>query len=126
MIRLNEDALICDFAETYHIYNYRALPAQLAATLAAGLGDNSRIMMLLNNQPEKSEILLLSGILDSLHAIIYGLSDGSSDRPQSIVSMLFNGEEKPVKSCMSFDSAEEFEAYRENLVKEGIEEWQQT
>lgn len=124
MIRLNEDALICDFAETYHIYNYRALPVQLAATLAAGLGDNSRIMRLLNNQPEKSEIILLSGILDSLHAIIYGLSDGSSDRPQSIVSMLFNGEEKPAKNCMSFDSAEEFEAYRDKIVKEGIE-WQQ-
>lgn len=34
MLNLSEDALICDFAETYHIYDYRSLPLRLVATLA--------------------------------------------------------------------------------------------
>ena len=37
MIALDQNALICDFAETYGIYNYRALPVSLLATLAVGL-----------------------------------------------------------------------------------------
>lgn len=33
MIRADEDALVCDLAETYHIYNYRQLPARQVAVL---------------------------------------------------------------------------------------------
>jgi len=43
MIHTDEDALICDLAETYHIFNYRELPPSLAATLSVGLKDDSRI-----------------------------------------------------------------------------------
>ena len=45
MIRLDRDALICDLAETYHIYDMRSLPLQTVATLSAGLRDDSRIKM---------------------------------------------------------------------------------
>ena len=45
MIRFDEDALICDLAETYHIYDYRSLPVKLVATLSAGLRDDSRIKL---------------------------------------------------------------------------------
>ena len=41
MIATDEDALICDFAETYHIYDYRSLDVEYAATLAYGLRDDS-------------------------------------------------------------------------------------
>ena len=37
MINLDEGALICDFAETYHIYNYREFEPFYVATLANGL-----------------------------------------------------------------------------------------
>ena len=43
MIALDEDALICDFAEFYHIYNYYDYPVEYVAILANGLRDNSRI-----------------------------------------------------------------------------------
>ena len=43
MMALDEDALICDFAETYHIYNIYGMPVQYIATLAIGLRDDSRI-----------------------------------------------------------------------------------
>ena len=43
MVIADEEALICDFAETYGIYDYRKLPLKTAAILASGLRDNSRI-----------------------------------------------------------------------------------
>lgn len=40
-----EDELICDMAESYRIYDYRALKARYAATLALGLRPHSRVML---------------------------------------------------------------------------------
>ena len=51
MINLSEYALICDFAETYHIFDYRSLPVKLAATLSAGLRDDSRSKMIMADIP---------------------------------------------------------------------------
>ena len=116
MARLNEDALICDLAETYHIFNYRELPPRLVATLASGLGDNSRIKRLAGGQPASSEVMLLGGILDALHMLIYKLSDGSTPPPISIIDLMFGKESEPQKQCMSFESYEDFEAYRNKFI----------
>ena len=121
MIRLNEDALICDFAETYHIFNYRDMSPRLVATLASGLGDNSRIKRIAGGQPASSEVMLLGGILDALHTLIYKLSDGSTAPPASIIDMLFGGANEPQKQCMSFDSFEDFEAYRQKLISKEVQ-----
>lgn len=43
MIALDEDAVICDLAETYGVFDFRALPLSTVATLAFGLRENSRI-----------------------------------------------------------------------------------
>lgn len=45
MMAADEDALACDFAETYGILDMRQLPAGKLATLAAGLRENSRIKL---------------------------------------------------------------------------------
>ena len=37
MIKTDEDALICDLAETYQIYDYKSLPAYMVATFSVGL-----------------------------------------------------------------------------------------
>ena len=121
MVRLNEDALICDLAETYHIFDYRSMPPQLVATLAAGLGDDSRIKRLAGEQPASSEVMLLGGILDALHAIMYRLSDGSTAPPVSIIDLMFGNEHEPQKQCMSFDSYEDFEAYRQKLISKEVQ-----
>ena len=34
MIKTDEDALICDLAETYQIYDYKSLPAYMVATFS--------------------------------------------------------------------------------------------
>ena len=36
MIAVDENALICDLAETYGIYNYRQLPPTLVAVFSLG------------------------------------------------------------------------------------------
>ena len=36
MIFTDEEALICDLAETYQIFDYRSLPVRTVATLSAG------------------------------------------------------------------------------------------
>ena len=40
MIKTDEDALICDLAETYRIYDYRQLPAYQVAVFSFGLRDD--------------------------------------------------------------------------------------
>jgi len=112
MIDLDEDALICDLAETYHIYDYRSLPVKLAATLAAGLRDDSRIKMAAAGLPVPQEMLLLATIADRIEAFRYGFSSDASkgvNRPEPLVSVLM-GEDTAVKGTTGFDSVEEFEA----------------
>ena len=46
MLERSEDSLICDLAETYHIYDMRSFKASYIAILAAGLREDSRVMML--------------------------------------------------------------------------------
>lgn len=52
MAALDEDALICDFAETYHL-RFDELPKDYAAVLAAGLPYTSRIMNAIKRREEE-------------------------------------------------------------------------
>lgn len=69
MIRLDEDALICDLAETYHVFDYRSLPVKLVATLCSGLRDNSRIKMKASEMTVSSETFLLAVIADRIELL---------------------------------------------------------
>ena len=111
MISLDEDALICDFAETYHVYDYRSLPAKLAATLAAGLRDNSRIKLLAADAPVSQDTLLLAMIADRVEAFRYGFSgDKRNNQPVSIVETIMGERAKKKSGVLGFRTAEEFEA----------------
>ena len=72
MIHDDENALICDLAEVYHIYDYRSLPVRLVATLAAGLGPNSRVYQKLAGQTVPTDTLLLAMLVDDVRAMVYG------------------------------------------------------
>lgn len=103
MILEDESALICDFAETYHIYDYRSLPVNLAATLAAGLRDESRIKQKTTEAKASLTNTLLAIVADHLSAIRHLLSD-SSELP-SMTKMLYgeddDDEESKVKGFAS-------------------------
>ena len=112
MLNLSEDALICDFAETYHIYDYRSLPLRLVATLAAGLREDSRIMLLAAGAPVKQDTLLLATIADRVEAFRYSFADPKKSRnvPVSLVETLYGGGKTKANGVTSFRTAEAFEA----------------
>lgn len=101
MISLDEDALICDFAETYHIYDFRSLNVDLAATLAVGLRDNSRIKMRMTDRKASTDTILLAGIMDRLSVILSG------DKATLIAKTFIS--EKTLPSY-GFESAADFDA----------------
>ncbi|MDG4868758.1 DUF5361 domain-containing protein, partial [Guyparkeria sp. 1SP6A2] len=71
MIKTDEDALICDLAETYHIFDYRQLPVNMVAVFSYGLKDDSRIKMIMNDQNISLENLLLAGISDKVGLLLW-------------------------------------------------------
>lgn len=107
MINLDEDALICDLAETYQIYDYRSLPVKLVATLSAGLRDNSRIKLLAADSPVSTETLILASISDNLTLLRAGFSKDRT-RPRLYTDILINDAKK--KQVVGFRTASEFEA----------------
>lgn len=109
MIELDEDALICDLAETYHIYDYRSHPLRLIATLSAGLRDNSRIKLLAADSMVPQDTLLLAMIADRIELFRYSFADKSSERPALLTEKLL-GEDKS-KQAIGFDSPKEFDAW---------------
>lgn len=117
MIKLNESALICDFAETYHIYEYRALPARRAALYACGLRANSRIMQQLSGAKAPAETTLLAIIADSLRTLVWqNTKDGHNGKnpPKSIVRMII-GDENKVETG-SFRTVDDFNKWRANML----------
>jgi len=107
MISQDENALICDLAETYRIYDYRSLPASLVATLAAGLRDDSRIKMKIAGVKGKAEEILLAYVYDRLGQILYALCGGKGDEPEFISDRYFKKQETK-SEYMSFSSPEAF------------------
>ncbi|MBR1689400.1 MAG: hypothetical protein IJ713_01340 [Oscillibacter sp.] len=116
MIVLDESALICDFAETYHILDYRSLPARQAAILAGGLREDSRIMMKIGGARAPQDTLLLALIADALQILVWQNTENGhkgKNRPGSIVRELT----KEPKPSVGFASAEEFDRWRGRIVR---------
>lgn len=126
MIKQDEDALICDLAETYRIYDYRQLPLLQVAVFAYGLRDDSRIKKIISNQVVSLDTLLFASMVDRLSLSLWlQTTDGQkgTNRPNSIVDHLTKKEEKDEKDYLVFKSGEDFEKYREKLItKMGGEE----
>lgn len=119
MIKTDEDALVCDLAETYHIYNYRQLPANQVAVFCVGLRENSRIKMTMSGQKVPMETLLLASIADKLSILTWqNTADGHKGRnvPKSFVNALT--EEPKEREESLFRSGEDFESARARILKE--------
>ena len=107
MIKLDEDALICDLAETYQIYDYRSLPVKLVATLSAGLRDNSRIKLKAAGSPVDLDTIILAAIADNLSILRAGFSKDGRAKPYLFTEAI-QGETKP--KVKGFRTAADFEA----------------
>lgn len=124
MIKTDEEALICDLAETYNIYDYKELPLKKVALFSYGLKENSRIRMKMNNQLVPIDTLLLAGISDKVNTLIwFQTKDGQKgkNRPASITDSLTNNKNKTdgANDFVVFNSGEDFEKVRQGLVKSG-------
>lgn len=121
MIATDRDALVCDMAETYGLYDLWSLPVDTVATLACGLRDDSRIKLKLSGLATDTKTILLASAVDRLSILVWAQTeDGQKNRnrPESIVEAITGQEQaKPVEG---FDSVEEFEAARKRIL-EGCE-----
>lgn len=119
MISRDEDALICDLAETYQIYNYKSLPARLVATLSVGLRDDSRIKLKMMDEKLSLRDFLLASIMDRLSLLVWFQSkDGQegNNRPDMMVDALMGKTNDNESDIESFGSIEEFERLKKELV----------
>lgn len=116
MIATDEDALICDLAETYGIFNYRGLPVKLLATLSIGLREDSRIKMKISGTKVPLNTMLLGATVDRLSMLLWAKTkDGSKgiNRPASIVEMITS----EGKELEGFNTGEEFEEARRKILE---------
>lgn len=124
MLERSEDALICDLAETYHIYDMRSFKASYIAILAAGLREDSRVMMLFSGNKIRPSLLLQAASLDKLALLWWAeTKDGQKNRnrPESVVESLTKENKQPEEPAIVFESAEEFNRVRNEMLKKIIE-----
>ena len=120
MIAVDEAALECDLAETYHIYDYRALTPDRVALFSIGLRDNSRIKLKINDQKCSFETLLLAAAVDRLSLLFWSKTDDAKNnrnRPASILAKLTESE--PQRDFVVFESAEAFEEALKEINERG-------
>lgn len=109
--------MICDLAETYHIYDWRRVPVSLLGILVAGLSYNSRVALAERGEDFPLETMFLASANDSINAILYGLFMKKHDRPISFVDKLLK-EQKRDKDIKIFRSGEDFMKARAKIIKD--------
>lgn len=118
MLNVDEDALVCDLAETYNIYNYKGLSLLMAATFSCGLRDSARIKMKISDAKVSTETLILASILDQTNFIAWSKTEDATrgyGRPKRVVDALLGTETR--RDNESFIDADEFERVRRELLE---------
>lgn len=117
MLNLDEDAVICDLAETYQVYDWRSLPLTMVATFCCGLRANSRIMQKIRGEDYSTEEFLLMNISDALSILVWqNTKDGQKgiNQPKMLTDLI---NKKKDNASFGFDSVEEFELMRQALLR---------
>ena len=94
MLAADEDALVCDMAETYHILDIWALPVELLAVLASGLRENSRIKMKLAGYNYIPPEVIFPQMAD----VLIALATEPKNRPKSLTEIMCKKPEKEVRA----------------------------
>lgn len=122
MIATDEEALICDLAETYNIYNMRSFSPLEIATFSVGLRENSRIKLKLSGQTVPLETVLLACVVDRLSLLLWSKSKDATkniNRPASILETLTQTRQEPERDYEVFNTPEEFEQAMKRLNERG-------
>lgn len=115
MMEKYPDELTCDMAETYGVFDIKRLPASLAATLAVGLRENSRVKRAKSKTTYDDNTILLARIADLLLWLKWSRTeDGVNGQNYPGTPMLdyFLGRVTPTSEAQSdhvvFESPEDF------------------
>ena len=117
MIRADADALACDMAETYGIYDMQKLPLSRAAVFACGLRGDARIIEkvagISGSAESRIDRMLLAVIADGVNTLAWqNTKNGQKgkNRPESLFSALFKEKNGKRDSVLAFDSPDAFQA----------------
>lgn len=120
MIAIDRDALVCDLAETYGIYDMRALPASMLATLAVGLRENSRIKLKMAGMRVPRETIMQAAIVDRLSLLLWFVTGGAktgANQPKSMLSAVMGVSYEPQNApVQTFDTPADFDAAWKNAT----------
>lgn len=109
MIRTDREALVCDLAETYNVHDMRGLPALHVATLASGLGEDSRIKRKMSGNRVGVDTQLQAMQVDLLQYLLWSKTKDAQhgrNKPASITDNLTKvREEAPGMTMDEFDRA---------------------
>ena len=122
MIAYDEEAFVCDMAETYQIYDYRRVPCKLLGTLASGLRDSSRIKQKMAGITADPKTVLLASCLDALNLLVWmRTEDGQKgkNRPKPGAKSFRVKEEWKKPEHPNSLTIEEFEEIRRKTLKKG-------
>lgn len=119
MIKVDEEALICDLAEFYNIYEYRQLPPTKVAVFACGLSESSRIKKAISGEMIDTTTYLLAGIVDRLSLLVWSKTKSAqkgTNKPQMLTDLLGK---KASSNIRSFTTSEEFEREKQKILERG-------
>ena len=122
MLAADEDALVCDLAETYRIVDWRALPVRTVATLAVGLSEDSRVKMRLTGAKAPTSTLLTAAMIDRLSVLCWGQTKDAQhgrNKPKMLLDALQADDAGKDDGTTVYSSAAEFEAARKRIMKGG-------
>lgn len=113
--------MICDFAETYNIYEYRGLSPRKVAVLLLGLRDDSRVKMKLSGNRITLEQMLMAIMADNLKFLSWTKTKDAKKgvyKEKSILKALMGEYDHENDNLVSFKTVEEYEAYMKQFIKE--------
>ena len=115
------DAVVCDMAETYHVYDMRSIPLRTLAAFALGLGPDSRTMRRISGAKATRTEILLAVIADGINTLVwFKTKDGQKrrNRPKRMMDFIMGKQEET--EVISFATAEEFEEAHRKIVMEVV------
>lgn len=122
---IDQNSLVCDLAEVYGIFDYKRVPPRLLATLAAGLGENSRIGQKVYGVYGTTTEILLAELIDSVNALAFALCGEEGVKPPESRRDLFfavkpeRKKAEPEKEIETFESGEKFKERWNELIGGG-------
>lgn len=110
-LAIYRDEIVCDLAETYHVFDIAALPVLTVAQLVFGLRADSRVKMKMSNARYTDDQLVQAMICDHLAWLCWTKTKSAErgrNAPKSLYKLMAGIDEQTKKECVAFDTPEDF------------------